>query len=190
MLHQAPVTSTPPGCQEYFKVSWRTGNTMRSFQSRSLGFKYWNDQKIRDQVASEFEPASRRNEDIYIEDDTDSWVRDNYYNNAIQYDSLGIPYYGRERSSNMFPQARSLQGRRGRKFDWLSLVKLKPFRVRTRAGRRVDTEYSSNSLGHLLMVSNPQCNVGQLSLPSNDTDIVTTDCWHWNHHCFYCCGLG
>ena len=128
---------------------------MRSFQSRSLGFKYWNDQKIRDQVASEFEPASRRNEDIYIEDDTDSWVRDNYYNNAIQYDSLGIPYYGRERSSNMFPQARSLQGRRGRrgrKFDWLSLVKLKPFRVRTRAGRRVDTEYSSNSLGHLLMV--------------------------------------
>lgn len=131
---------------------------MRSYQSRSLGFKYWNDKRIRDQVASEFEPASRRNEDIYIEENTDSWVKDHYYNNAIQYDSLGIPYYGMERSSNMFPQARSLQGRRGRwgrKFNWLSLVKLKPFRVRTRAGRRVDTEYSSNSLGHLLMVSNP-----------------------------------
>ena len=135
---------------------------MRSYHSRSLGFKYWNDKRIRDQVASEFEPASRRNEDIYIEENTDSWVNDHYYNNAIQYDSLGIPYYGMERTSNMLPQGRSLhggqggrgrRGRRGRKFNWLSLVKLKPFRVRTRAGRRMDTEYSSNSLGHLLMVS-------------------------------------
>ena len=35
------------------------------------------------------------------------------------------------------------------------MVKLKPFRVRTKAGRRVDTEYPSNSLGHLLMVRAP-----------------------------------
>ena len=139
---------SPPNCQP-------VRNIMRSFQSRSLGFKYWDDRKLRDQVASEYEPPSRRNEDIYLDEEVGGWVNDDYYNNAIELDSRGIPYYGVYRN---LPQSRMFQRRKGRKFNWQSLVKLRPFRVRSRSrsARRMtagDTLYNSNTLGHFLMAS-------------------------------------
>ena len=67
--------------------------------------------------------------DIYLDEEVGGWVNDDYYNNAIEFDNQGIPYYGVYRN---FPQSRSFQERKGRKFNWQSLVKLRPFRVRTR----------------------------------------------------------
>ena len=188
---QVTCLSSPPAAS--LQSGPNSPSVMRSYQSRALAFKYWDSKRIRDQVASEYEPPSRRDEDIYLEEDTDGWVNDNYYNNAIEYDNQGIPYYGVYRNYNTLPQSRSFKGRKGRKFNWQSLVKLRPFRVRTsaRAARRMtagDTQYNSDTLGHFLMVSISPLHDNYI-YHNECSDIVTYDCCNWDWNSFYCCGL-